>query len=819
MTQSKKEKILLSGRIDSDSPDVSLKDDPALEEREDSLNRGEKKDGSAELEENQYPLLPLRDVVIFPGMIIPLFVGRTKSVAALEAGMQRDKRIVLVAQKRMDVDDPAPSDLYTIGTLINILQLLKLPDGSIKILVEGIERIKIERIVSEDPFYLASTKPFFEREEEGPKVQALSRHVSELFESYVKLNRKVPQETLLSIMNLEDPGRLADNVSAHLSVKVKEKQRLLSSISPASRLKQLSQILNSELEILELEQRIKGDVRKQMEQSQKEYYLHEQIKAIQRELGKDGESGEDWSKYRNRIKKARMSQEAEKKALEELDRLNAMPNLSPEAAVVRNYLDWLCDLPWSKKTKDRLQINKAEEILNEDHYGLEKPKERILDFLAVHQLKKELKGPILCFVGPPGVGKTSLGRSIARSMGRKFVRISLGGVRDEAEIRGHRRTYIGSMPGRIIQSLKKIQSNNPVFLLDEIDKMSMDFRGDPSSALLEVLDPEQNHTFSDHYLEVEFNLANIMFIATANVTHPIPPALIDRMELIEIPSYTEEDKVQIAMNFLVPKQIANHGLDPFKPEFTRQGIVQLIRDYTREAGVRNLERELASVCRKLARKATSNQLENKVKVEPEMVNEFLGIPRFREPKHGKENGVGCATGLAVTSVGGEVLAAEVTIMEGTGQLILTGKLGEVMQESAKAALSFARTRARYLNLVRDFYKRFDIHVHIPEGAIPKDGPSAGITMATALISALTGRPVVPNLAMTGEITLRGKVLPVGGIKEKVLAAHREDIQSVLLPEDNRKDIPDIPKHVLEKMNVEFVSDMDQVLDRALAKSV
>ncbi len=775
-------------------------------------------DDTQEIKDAKYPLLPLRDVVIYPGMIIPLFVGRPKSVSALEAGMQKDKRLILVAQKKIDLDEPKPKDLYTIGTLVNLLQLLKLPDGSIKVLVEGTHRVRIKKIVDNDEYLEADVELINERIETGPKIKALLRHVNEQFETYVKLNRKVPQETLLSFVNLDDPGRVTDNIAAHLSVKVAEKQRLLTSASPSTRLKFLSQILQNELEILELEQNIKNDVRKQMEQSQKEYYLHEQIKAIQRELGKDSEGSEDWSKYGDRIKKAKMSKEAEEKAYEELERLSSMPPLSPESAVVRNYLDWLCDLPWSKYSKDRLNIDEAEVILDEDHYGLEKPKERILEFLAVRKLKNDLKGPILCFTGPPGVGKTSLGRSIARSLGRKFVRLSLGGVRDEAEIRGHRRTYIGSMPGRIIQSLKKVKSRNPVFLLDEIDKMSQDFRGDPSSALLEVLDPEQNNSFSDHFLEVEFDLSDVMFIATANVIHPVPPALQDRMEIIEIPSYTEEDKVHIAQDFLVPKQINNHGLTRYKPRITKQAVLQVIRDYTREAGVRNLERELASVCRKIARKVTKKQFKQNSTVTPKTVNDLLGVPRFREAEIGRENGIGHATGLAVTSVGGEVLSTEVTVMEGTGQLILTGKLGEVMQESAKAALSFTRTRTKQLGLARDFYKRFDIHVHVPEGAIPKDGPSAGITIASTMISALTGRPIVDNLAMTGEITLRGRVLPIGGVKEKVLAAHRADINCVILPEDNRKDIPDIPQHVLEKMEIIFVSQMDQVLERVLVKA-
>ena len=775
--------------------------------------------GDQEIKETQYPLLPLRDVVIYPGMIIPLFVGRPKSVSALETGMQRDKRLILVAQKKVDLDEPKSKDLYTIGTLVNLLQLLKLPDGSIKVLVEGIHRVRIKKVLDNEEYLEADIELINERIETGPKIEALLRLVNEQFETYVKLNRKIPQETLLSFVNLDDPGRVTDNIAANLSVKVSDKQRLLTSPSPSTRLKFLSQILQNELEILELEQNIKNDVRKQMEQSQKEYYLHEQIKAIQRELGKDGDGGgEDWAKYNDRIKKAKMSQEAEEKAYEELERLSNMPPLSPESAVVRNYLDWLCDLPWSKSSKDRLNIDDAEVILNQDHYGLEKPKERILEFLAVRKLKKDLKGPILCFTGPPGVGKTSLGRSIARSLGRKFVRLSLGGVRDEAEIRGHRRTYIGSMPGRIIQSLKKVKSRNPVFLLDEIDKMSQDFRGDPSSALLEVLDPEQNNSFSDHFLEVEFDLSDVMFIATANVIHPVPPALQDRMEIIEIPSYTEEDKVHIAQDFLVPKQINNHGLTRYKPRITKPAVLQVIRDYTREAGVRNLERELASVCRKIARKVTKKQFKTNSNITPKTVNDLLGVPKFREAEIGRENGIGHATGLAVTSVGGEVLSTEVTVMEGTGQLTLTGKLGEVMQESAKAALSFTRTRTKQLGLARDFYKRFDIHVHVPEGAIPKDGPSAGITIASTIISALTGRPIVDNLAMTGEITLRGRVLPIGGVKEKVLAAHRADINCVILPEDNRKDIPDIPKHVVEKMEIIFVSQMDQVLERVLTKA-
>lgn len=762
------------------------------------------------------PLLPLRDVVIFPGMILPLFVGRPRSVAALEAAIQGTKRLTLVTQKRIELEDPKPTDLYSVGALAQVLQVMKLPDGSMKALVEGLRRVRILDVLAQDPFYVGKIELIRERREGGVRVKALERHARDQFEQYIKLNRRAPQETLLSIMNVDDPGRLADSIAANLGVGVSEKQRLLAAASPSTRLRYLSELLTNELEILEMETRIKSEVRKQMEQSQKEYYLQEQIKVLQRELGKDGESGEEWGKFHQRIKDAKMSAEAEKKAQEELERLKQMPSLSPEAAVVRNYLDWLCDLPWAKSTKDRLDILKAEKILNDDHYGLDKPKERILEFLAVRKLKPKMKGPILCFVGPPGVGKTSLGRSIARALGRKFVRLSLGGVRDEAEIRGHRRTYIGSMPGRIIQSLKKAGSRNPVFLLDEIDKMSMDFRGDPASALLEVLDPEQNNTFSDHYLEVEFDLSEVMFIATANVAHPIPPALHDRLEIIEIASYTEEEKAKIAKGFLWPKQVNEHGLKKYKPRILEKAILQTIRDYTHEAGVRNLNRELASICRKLAKQAASSDLAMSHSVTPQRVNDLLGVPRYRDAHHSRENGVGSATGLAVTRVGGETMATEVTLMPGTGQLILTGQLGDVMQESAKAALSFTRARARGLGLDPDFHKRFDLHVHAPEGAIPKDGPSAGITIASALISALTGRPVIDGLAMTGEITLRGKVLQVGGIKEKVLAAHRAGIRRVILPHDNRKDEPDIPALVLENMRIEYVQHMDEVLRIALA---
>ncbi|HPO07905.1 MAG TPA: endopeptidase La [bacterium] len=799
----------------SPQPEPTFPVASAASEPDKSLKKKLVPEGTTLVDYRQYPLLPLRDVVIFPGMIIPLFVGRAKSVAALEVATNSDKQLILVAQKKVDIDEPLAKDLHRMGTLVQILQILKLPDMSIKVLVEGLARYRLDHISTTGAFFLTEADPVDEPEETGSQIEALVRHVTGQFETYVKLNRKIPQETLLSILNIEHPGRLADSIAAHLSIKLDERQQLLSTVEYSKRLILLSQFLQSEIEILELENKIKGEVRKQMEQSQREYYLNEQMKAIQRELGRDGEANEETAKYKKRILEAKMSPEAEAKAKEELQRLDAMPPLSPEATVVRNYLDWLCDLPWSITTPDRLDINEAEKILHEDHYGLEKPKERILEFLAVRQLKKDLKGPILCFVGPPGVGKTSLGRSIARALGRKFIRLSLGGVRDEAEIRGHRRTYIGSMPGRIIQSLKKAGSRNPVFLLDEIDKMSVDFRGDPSAALLEVLDPEQNNTFSDHYLEVEFDLSSVMFIATANVPHPVPPALRDRMELIEIPSYTEHDKIQIAEQFLIPKQIKENGIGEFEISYTRPALFTIMRDYTREAGVRNLEREIGSVCRKLAKKATQKGLRKGTKINGNMINDLLGIPRFRRSELDHANGIGIATGLAYTETGGEVLSTEVSIVEGSGQLLLTGKLGEVMQESAKAALTYARSRARTLHLERDFYKRFDVHVHVPEGAIPKDGPSAGITIASALISALTGKPLRGNLAMTGEITLRGRVLPVGGIKEKILAAHRENIHHIILPAENRKHLAELPGDVLKKLKVTFVENMDSVLATAL----
>lgn len=761
------------------------------------------------------PVIPLRDVVVFPGMVVPLFVGRTRSVTALEIAAKEEKEVLLVTQKSVECDEPIFKDLYKVGTLGQLLQLLKLPDGSVKVLVEGLSRQRIHAVSQHEKMLMGLSEEIAEISLTGHEVEALTRHIQSQFESYVRLNRKVPQETLASILSLNDPGRLADHIAIHSSLKVADKQKILAIAEPRKRLLTLSQILESEVEILELEQKIRGEVRQQMEKSQKEYYLNEQIKAIQKELGRDGENPEEIAELEKKIKASKMSQEAAEKAHQEIQRLKHMPMMSPEAAVVRNYLDWLVSLPWSKRTKDRLDVQLAEKILEEDHYGLKKPKERILEFLSVRQLVKQIKGPILCFVGPPGVGKTSLAHSIARALNRKFVRMSLGGVRDEAEIRGHRRTYIGSMPGRIIQNIRRVAYRNPVFLLDEVDKMSVDFRGDPSSALLEVLDPELNHTFADHYLEVEFDLSEVMFIATANVIHTIPAALKDRMEIIEIASYTEQEKFQIAKRFLIPKQIKNNGLTKSRVRFSDSGVYEIIRSYTREAGVRNLEREIGSVLRKVAREVATNGRKKSHSISPKAVNRLLGVPKYRRPKQENRGGIGQATGLAWTEVGGEVLSTEATLVEGKGELVLTGQLGDVMQESAKAAMTFARSRARSLGLPRDFYKRYDIHVHIPEGAIPKDGPSAGITMAAAIISCLTGRKVRDNVAMTGEITLRGQVLPVGGIKEKLLAAHRAHIPNVILPKENEKDLEDIPSEVLKEIDIRFVNSMDDVMGATL----
>ncbi|MGA1839434.1 MAG: endopeptidase La [bacterium] len=761
-------------------------------------------------------LLPLRDVVVFPNIIIPLFVGRPKSIKAIEKAMSsNNSKIFLATQKDAKIDDPLENDIFTIGILAEILQVLKLPDGTIKVLVEGTSRAKIiEFIGVEDFFEICCTEVHIEAER-TPEIEALMRNVLTRFETYYKLNLKSTKDLLEKVKGIEDPGRLADVISSNMSLKLADKQAILEAIHPEERLIKLSEILSSEIEILQIEKRIRGRVKRQMEKSQKEYYLNEQMKAIQKELGTlDNRRGEI-KELEDKIKEAKMSKEIEEKAFKELKRMELMPPMAAEATVVRNYIDWLISLPWSKKTRDKLNLEEAEKILDNEHYGLKKAKERILEYLAVRRLVKKMKGPILCFVGPPGGGKTSLARSIAHATGRKFVRLSLGGVRDEAEIRGHRRTYIGALPGRIIQSMKKAGSKNPVLILDEVDKMSTDFRGDPSAALLEVLDPEQNNSFSDHYLEVEYDLSEVMFITTANVIHRIPQPLQDRMEIINLPGYTDFEKLKIAQIFLVPKQLKAHGLKPGNIEFSENALKTIIHRYTREAGVRNLEREIASVCRKVARKVVKEGKKSKVHVTSQMLVKFLGVPKYRERRSEQKDEVGIATGLAWTEVGGDILLVEATIMDGKPKLTLTGQLGDVMQESAQAALSYLRSRGRDLGLPRDFFQNNEIHVHVPEGAIPKDGPSAGITIATALASLITRKAVRSDLAMTGEITLRGKVLPIGGVKEKVLAAHRAGISSVIIPKENEKDLKEIPKPVHKSIRFVLVEHMEEVMKEAL----
>lgn len=760
------------------------------------------------------PLLPLRGLLVFPYMVIHLDVGREKSVNAIDEAMLHDREIFLVTQREAQTDEPREGDLYQVGTIAEIKQLLKLPGGTFRVLVEGLRRGRIKQYLSSEPFIQVVVEEFEENYEKTPEVEAMMRTVTNQFEEYVKVGKKIPPETAVSIVSIDDPGRLADIIAAHINLRVGDKQAILEAFDPMERLKELGEILSREMEILDLERKINMRVRKQMEKTQKEYYLREQMRAIQKELGEKDERLAEVEELRERIAEANFPEEVEEKALKELDRLEKMPPMVAEAVVVRNYLDWLLSLPWTKETRDRLKLDKAEEILEADHYALEKPKERILEYLAIRKLATKIRGPIICFVGPPGVGKTSLGRSVARALGRKFVRISLGGVRDEAEIRGHRRTYVGAMPGRIIQGMKQAGTKNPVFLLDEVDKMNADFRGDPSSALLEVLDAEQNHAFSDHYIEVPFDLSKVMFITTANVEHNIPRPLLDRMEVINLSGYTEEEKVKIAERHLVPKQLKEHGLKPHHLQFSENALRIIIRQYTREAGVRNLERQIATICRKTAREVV-NDKKYRVKVTAANVDAFLGIPRYHFGTKEKENEVGVATGLAWTEVGGEVLSVEVGILKGKGKITLTGKLGDVMKESAQAAFSFVRSRVDNLQLAEDFHEKHDIHVHIPEGAIPKDGPSAGVTMATAMTSALTGRCTRHDVAMTGEVTLRGRVLPVGGIKEKVLAAHRAGIKTVIMPTENKKDLEEIPANVKRKLDFVLVDHMDQVLSEAL----
>lgn len=760
------------------------------------------------------PLLPLRGILVFPYMVIHLDVGREKSVQAIEEAMIADKMVFLATQKDAQTDDPAEEDIFSVGTVAEVKQLLKLPGGTIRVLVEGIARGEIKKYVEQKPFFRVEIDQYSDDQTKNAKIEALMRNLVSQFEQYVKLSKKIPPETVVTVVNMDEPGRLADIVASHLTLRIEDKQEMLEAIDIVERLEKIGGILARELEIVELERKINVRVRKQMEKTQKEYYLREQIKAIQKELGDKEDRAAEGEEYREKIAKAKLPKEVEEKALKELDRLEKMPPMAAESAVVRTYLDWLVSLPWSRSTRDRLDINLAEEILNEDHYGLEIVKERILEYLAIRKLAKKMKGPIICFVGPPGVGKTSLGRSIARALERKFVRISLGGMRDEAEIRGHRRTYVGAMPGRIIQGMKTAGSKNPVFLLDEIDKMSMDFRGDPSSALLEVLDPEQNNTFSDHYIEVPFDLSNVMFITTANVQHNIPRPLQDRMEIIYISGYTEEEKVQIALRHLLQKQIKEHGLNDNMLQISENTIRRIIREYTKESGVRNLERSIASLCRKAAKQIVAGKTK-KVKVTVQNLEQFLGKPKYRYGIAEQEDQVGVASGLAWTEMGGELLAIEVSVYQGTGKLTLTGKLGDVMKESAQAGYSYVRTRAAELGIPEETFEKYDIHIHVPEGAIPKDGPSAGITLATALASALNNRKVRHDVAMTGEITLRGRVLPIGGVKEKVLAAHRAGIKTVILPMDNKKDIEEIPGNVKKKVELLLVDHMDEVLKIAL----
>ncbi len=761
------------------------------------------------------PVLPLRDVVVYPHMVIPLFVGREKSIRALEAAMDDDKKILLVAQKSAEVDDPQVGDIHEIGTLSTILQLLKLPDGTVKVLVEGAERAAIVRFETTEEFFSAEIESRTAAEHVGEReVDVLMRSLLTLFDQYIKLNKKVPPEILTSLSGIDEPGRLADTVAAHMALKLDEKQRILEIEDVRQRLEHLMGIIEGEIDVLQIEKRIRGRVKQQMEKSQREYYLNEQMKAIQKELGELEDVPNEVDELQDKIDKAGMSKEAKAKAQAELNKLKMMSPMSAEATVVRNYIDWLVSVPWKKRTKTRHDLARAQAVLDEDHYGLDKVKERILEYLAVQQRVRKLKGPILCLVGPPGVGKTSLGRSIARATNRKFTRMSLGGVRDEAEIRGHRRTYIGSLPGKIIQNLSKVGVRNPLFLLDEIDKMSMDFRGDPSSALLEVLDPEQNNSFGDHYLEVDFDLSDVMFVATANTLN-IPGPLLDRMEVIRIPGYTEDEKINIAQRYLLPKQIKANGLKEDEISVSEKAIRDIVRFYTREAGVRNLEREISKICRKVVKELVLTDAPKKVTVTPRNLEKYLGVRRFRYGRAEEKDQIGQVTGLAWTEVGGELLTIEATIVPGKGRLIHTGQLGDVMQESIQAATTVVRSRAQLLGIEDDFYQKYDIHVHVPEGATPKDGPSAGVGMCTALVSALTKIPVRADVAMTGEITLRGEVLPIGGLKEKLLAAHRGGISIVLIPEENRKDLADIPKNVKDKLDIRPVKWIDEVLQVAL----
>ena len=759
------------------------------------------------------PLLPLRDVVVFPHMVIPLFVGRPKSIKALEAAMEAGRQIMLVAQKAAGKDEPKSDDMFEVGCVSSILQMLKLPDGTVKVLVEGLQRATTQTITDGEEHFTAEVVPIPPETDAKPEVEALRRAVTQQFDQYVKLNKKIPPEILTSIAGIDDAGRLADTIAAHLPLKLDAKQSVLDLADVSQRLEKLLDLLEHEVDILQVEKRIRGRVKRQMEKSQREYYLNEQVKAIQKELG-DGDEGADLDELDKKIQAARMPKEARKKADGELKKLKLMSPMSAEATVVRNYIETLVNLPWSKKTKIKHDLSNAEAVLNEDHYGLEKVKDRILEYLAVQQRVEKVKAPILCLVGPPGVGKTSLGQSVARATGRKFVRMALGGVRDEAEIRGHRRTYIGSMPGKVLQSLSKVGTRNPLFLLDEIDKLGMDFRGDPSSALLEVLDPEQNHTFGDHYVEVDFDLSDVMFVATSNSMN-IPPALLDRMEVIRLSGYTEDEKVNIAQRYLLPKQRENNGVKDEEMDVTESAIRGIIRYFTREAGVRSLEREISKICRKVVKGIQLKTYDGKVVVTEENLHDFLGVRKYDFGRAEKSNQVGQVVGLAWTEVGGDLLTIEATAMPGKGNIIRTGQLGDVMKESVEAARTVVRSRARRLGIKDEAFEKRDVHIHVPDGATPKDGPSAGIAMTTAFVSALTGIPVRADVAMTGEITLRGEVTAIGGLKEKLLAAHRGGIKTVMIPEENVKDLQDIPENVKNQLEIVPVRWIDRVLEVAL----
>jgi ATP-dependent Lon protease len=765
------------------------------------------------------PLLPLRDVVIFPHMVAPLFVGREKSIRALEEAMKNDKKILLSAQKDAKTNDPGPEDIYSIGTVGSIVQMLRLPDGTVKVLVEGKNRASLKQFNDENKYFSVSVEDLEEKIPTDSETNAMMRTLVEAFEDYIKLNKRVPSETLATISAIDEPSKLSDTIASHLTFKLADKQEILENLDPSNRLEAIYEKIQSELEILQVEKKIRNRVKKQMEKAQKEYYLTEQMKAIQKELGDKDDFKSEILEFEDSLKKKVMPDDIRTRIEKEIKKLKGMSSMSAEATVVRNYIDWLVNLPWdSEVSEDEISIDNAQKVLDEDHFGLEKPKERITEYLAVRALTTKQKGPIMCLVGPPGVGKTSLAKSVANAMGRKFVRISLGGVRDEAEIRGHRRTYIGALPGKIIQGMKKAGTKNPVFLLDEIDKIGADFRGDPASALLEALDPEQNSTFNDHYLEVDYDLSQVLFITTANVLHTIPWALQDRMEIIKLSGYTELEKKKIAQKYLIPKQLENNGLTVTNAKINEKALDFLIQRYTREAGVRTLEREIGSVCRKTAKEVVKNGKDFSLKITPKIVQKYLGIPKFKHGEIEEKNQIGMSTGLAWTEVGGELLNVEVTVVPGKGAFTVTGKLGEVMQESTKAAMSYVRSRAKRLGLDKDFYQKIDIHVHVPEGAQPKDGPSAGIAISTAIISALVQKEVRKDVAMTGEITLRGRVLPIGGLKEKILAAHRGGVKHVLIPDENVKDLVDIPKEVKKDIKVTSVNHMDEVISHAIISS-